>query len=267
MSHILQFQQKIVSEAYFVAASLGMVAGVETEVKFGHCPNVAGGVETDVWERGNAQPLYIFPPSPAGAALEIVSTDAGDTQQMEVVGLDVVSGVSRMVAVTLTGTTPVVVSGGNWLAVNRVFNDSGVDLLGTVSVQASGGGDVYAVVSPDDQQTSQAIYQVPSDKHAAIVDLSNAVNVGPGTANPVIDSLAIAAPGKVFRTRVRYGLQDTATSNLASPFTIPAIAGPGYRIKSRALPAGLTDVSSEFGMLLIDNELIPTAFAARLLEL
>lgn len=265
-SPILKFQQDISSREFLIAAALGLIPGVQSEVKFGHCPDAAGTINTDVWERGGTQAIYLFPPD-AGEAMEMVSLAAGDTTQSVLVeGLDE-NGLPKTDTKTLNGVVPVALD-GLWSSVHRICNRAvdGDSFTADCIVQTAGGaGNIYAVADDDDQQTSQAIFKVPSDKVAVIINFSNAMNKSGGPSSSTVNRLRIARKDKNFQSRVYFGLQETGTTNLSSDAVLPLVVGPWSRIKAQATPsAGPMDISAEFSLLLIDTDLLDPAFIAAL---
>jgi hypothetical protein len=271
-SAILKFQQNILSREYWTAAALGLIEGVDVEVKFGHCPD-ANPVITDVWEFGGVAgntPEYIYP-DPAGESVTVEGA-LGDNQPIVIEGLNADPDSNGVIGqplisgeITLNGTTPVPVP-GNWLAVNRCYSEAvvGDKFEGPVLVKGALSGNVFCVASSDDQQSSQAVYMSPAKKIVVINNYSNAINKGGNQDALAIDRLAIGKNGKVFRTKIRYGLQKRGTSNLSSDLIIPVLAGPLSRIKAQAEPdSGPMDVSAEFSMLLFDEELVPDRVLAK----
>lgn len=262
----LRFQQDIVSREYFLAASLGLIAGVETVVKFGHCPN-AGITPTDVWEHGGTQPIYIFPPD-AGEALEMVSLEAGDAGISIVIEGSDASGKFKRDVKVLNGVVPVALD-STWSAIHRAYNDAPEGTLLTDKVfirTAGGGGNDYAVIDDDDQQTSQAVFKVFSNRIALIVNFSNAINKDAGGPNVgAINRLRIANQDKNYRSRVYFGLQQLGVSNLSSDSIIPLIVPPWGRIKAQTTPnTADMDISSEFSLLLIDTAFFSDTFITAL---
>ncbi len=264
MADTKTFQELMQAHRYMDAVALGFVAGVEPDVKFGHIPDAAADTATDVWENGALQPLYLFP-SDAGDSIEMFSA-ATDTQNITIEGLDA-SGVFQTETLALSGTateTGAVAIPGTWRAVNRAFNDSGIDLTGAVTIRKVGDSlRVYAFISISDQQTSQSTFVVPVGKVALINNYSNAINKTGGATISGIFVFRIRKPGKVFRTQIRYGLQREGTSNISSDLIVPVLAGPLSQLKITATPSfGPTDISSEYSMWLVDKELIPSALLA-----
>jgi len=272
MSSLLDSYQRIVqgleSSSKFesgLAVILGLLKGLELETKFGHCPDVPSDLRTDLWERGLAQPVYIFPDD-AGELLEIVG-GVGDTQLVTTIGLDG-TGLPKLESQNLNGTTPVSLT-GLWSAVNRSFNDDTTDLTAQAVVQGDGSTstNIFAVIDTDDQQTSQAIYKVPLGKVAVMYYPNSTVNKSVGADTSGIFGLRVAKPGKMFRTRFRYGLQRQGSSRDTSKGNLPILlALPLSKIKiSVTATVGPTDVSGGFPMYLVDESLVPDDIIANLL--
>lgn len=258
------FQELMQAHRYTDAVSLGFVAGIEPEVKFGHIPDAATGIVTDVWENGAAQPIYLFP-SDAGDSIEMFAAST-DTVDITIEGLTA-TGVFQTQTVALSGTGGAggaVAIPGTWRAVQRAFNDDSIELVSQVTIRKVGDATrVYALIDIDDQQTSQAMFVVPSGKVALINNFSNAINKSGGATITGIFALRVRKPGKVFRTKIRYGLQREGTSNISSDLVVPIFAGPLSQIKTTATPDfGPTDISSEYSMWLVDSDLVPAALLA-----
>ncbi len=258
------FQELMQAHRYTDAVSLGFVAGVEPDVKFGHVPNAATDVATDVWENGAAQPVYLFP-SDAGDSIEMFAAST-DTVNITLEGLTP-AGNFQTQTVALSGTGGAggaVTIPGTWRAMQRAFNADSIDLASQVTIRKVGDATrVYGLIDPDDQQTSQAMFVVPAGKVMVMNNFSNAINKSGGATVTGIFVLKVRNPGKVFRTKIRYGLQREGTSNLSSDLIVPILAGPLSQIKTTATPDfGPTDISSEYSMWLVDQDLIPAALLA-----
>lgn len=260
MSDTQIFQRDLQRNNFPTAAALGMVPGTSTNIKFGHCSSV-GLTFTDIWEYGATQPVYIFPDS-AGESIQIYG-GVGDTQEIVIQGLnadavDGIIGTSLSATVNLNGVTPVSVP-GNWLSVHRAYNNSATDLTGDVVVEGVVSGNVFAFIGSDDNQTLQAIQMIPGDKVGVLVSVISAIN-GSGSPTGLFSSviLSVAEWGKVFRTRLWFGVQREGTSYEASIGAIPGILPPLSKVKVKAkASAAATDMSAYFSLYLIDKNLIP----------
>lgn len=265
MTNKQDFQASQQFKDYIIALALGLVPGSVPEVKFGHQPNASSGILTDIWELGPTQPIYIFP-AVAGEVVTVKSNNIADTEPVVIIGLNA-AGLEQREEVTLNGTTAVPVP-GVWTAITRMFNDGSNDVVGLVTIQGDGSTttNVFAAMEIDDQQTSQAIYTVPSDKVAVITNFSTAVNKSGGADVSCLFALKIAKPVKIFRTQIRYGLQAKGTSNISSNLIVPIPLGPGFKVRTTAnSSANTTDVSAEFSMQLIDKTLVPPEVLAAIL--
>lgn len=235
---------------------LGLIRGAESEVKFGHSAN-STNVNTDIWARGDVQPVYIFP-NVAGEVVEILSTEIADTQQIIVFGLDEL-GLPKIITVTLAGTTPVELP-GLWTAVNRCRNDSASNFTGVVNIQGNGSTstNIFATALAVDQVTTQAIYTVASNKVAIICGYLATINKTGGTTVNTVFTLSTARPNKVFTTNTVFGLQREGSSNANSELCIPELVGPGTKIKVKGLASfDGTDLSANLSIMLIDKDLVP----------
>lgn len=240
-----------------LALVLDLIAGAKPENKFGHISSAAA-VKTDIWQNGLVQPLYIFPDD-AGELIEIVSTLA-DTQTIEIEALDE-NGLETKLTVVLNGVTPVPIPGAvKIVAVNRAGNTSNTAFTGAVTIRGDGSTstNIFATISPTEQQTTQAIYVVPSGKIAIILDYSASLNRSGGTNVDSLFDLKIQKAGEVFKTAIIYGLGVNGTSHTDNKLPIPRLAGPLSKIKVTGEPsAALTDLSANFGMMLLDVGLVP----------
>jgi hypothetical protein len=235
-----------ISKDALYAISMGLVPKISRVRKWGHNP-VIGTTEEDVWVNGA---VYAFP-SDSGESLELVSS-AADTEEITIQGLDI--GFNQQEdTVILNGTTPVAIP-GTWTRVNRAFNSNGTLFTGTVSVRQSGAGPVYASLLPSHQQTSQAIYTVPSGHKGLILETNCAIN-RTGAASLAADFfLNVREFGKVFRKKWHAGVQKDGTSHVKDDMPLPEPLNEKTDVKMSGV-AGTTDISGSawFYVLLIDE--------------
>jgi len=130
--------------------------------KFGSNPNVPSSVSTTspevIWD-GSTN--YVFPPD-TGTGIQLKSSDAGDSQQIIIQGLDENFN-SQSWTGDLNGQSEVNVD-GTWSRVFRAFNNDNTDLDGDVNIHASGDDSTsYAKILEGNNQTLMAIYTVPAD--------------------------------------------------------------------------------------------------------
>lgn len=268
MGGSVRIAEAALTQEFFLASTLGLCKVSDADVKFGYGTGIADGVLSTVWAgTGIAapftpQPRYVFPVS-GGQPVEAVSGNVGDTQDVKISGLDA-SGLPQVETVTLTGTVPVAIP-GTWTAVNRAFNVGSTELAGEVVVRGTGApnANIFAVILPDDNQTVQTPYVVPSDKVAVVVNYSTAINKS-GTQDASAAMRLIAKrPGGVFRTAIRYGLQRNGVSNISSDLVIPGVFPPSTQIEVTtevSAVTGTTDISAEFSFILINKDTFTQEF-------
>jgi len=242
--------------------AMGYVSGVEIQTKFGYSLSL-GGIH-DVWGGADLQ-AELVPPPATGVEMQIRSTDAADVG-IEIEYLYVTPDGDEVTdTVTLNGTTPVDLGVGNIRFIQRAYNSNGTDFVGRVLIEdlgVAGAGNYYASILAEDQQTVQCVYLVPKSKVAYIINYSTAINKSGGTDVSCVFKLRIKKEGKVDRTRIRYGLQRGGTSNLTSDLITPVPIQPLSYVRVSVDPSALVEVSSEFTMLLIKEELIPASVRA-----
>jgi hypothetical protein len=166
-----------------------------------------------------------------------------------------INGIEQKVVATLTGITPVVIV-GTVIAVNRAYNNNGIPFVGDISIKGSVSGNTFAYIDAREQQTTQCIYMVPSNKYAVVRNMSSSMNRGGNSDNVSIVKFVVQLLGKVWRTQVRYGLQQRGTSNISSDLVIPAVYPPLTRLKVVFTPDSNQDVSAELSIQLVDATII-----------
>lgn len=246
------FKQMLRDHDFLAAADLGLINGLITDAKFGHCPNCQA-VITDAWELGATIPEYVFPLI-TGEQIVIDQVDPSDDgKDITVDGLNV-AGFEQSQTVVASSLADVVVP-GTWRAVNRGYNQDNVKFAALITISNIGGTEIFAAISPDDQQTSQAIYMAPINRVTLIRNFSNAVNRTGGPTLDAIKRLAIELPNGVFRTQIRYGLQREGVSNISSDLIVGIALPPLTRIKISTEPSNVdTDISAEWSMHQYDTD-------------
>jgi hypothetical protein len=233
--------------------SIGVVAGSSALVKFGHCSDAATGVKTDAWALGASQPVYIFP-DVAGENITIESSEGADDQEIAISTLNA-AGEEVELTGNLSGSTPVAIS-GTVRDVNRAYNSDSTPIIGTVLIKGAVSGNVFAVLLPEDQQTTQCVCTIPIGKCAAVLNLSSSINTGSNQDNTAIVTFAAEEVGGVRRTQIIYGLQQRGTSNISSDIILPPVYPPLTRLVISFTPDSLQDVSAELSLQLIDENLL-----------
>lgn len=242
---------------FSIRLAVGLVSGARPYVKFGYATELSG--PHDVWGAADLQATFVAPP-PAGVEMQIRSDNVAD------VGLDVnffyvdPQGVEQVGTVTLNGTTPVNLGVGNIRFIQRAYNSNGTKFQGRVLIEdvgTPGAGNYYASIFAEDQQTVQCQYMVPAGEVAFINNYSTAINKSGGTDASSVMRLQIQKDGKVPRTQIRYGIQRGGVSNLSSDLIIVIPVPPLSIVKVTADTSANADISAEYSMVLIKEDMIP----------
>lgn len=252
-----------------LAIAMGLVLGAAGENKWGSAPDFDADDDTiDVWDGAED-----------GAAFEAMQYTFSDTNDIDTVsststadvGLDVTieglrSGVPVTETVELNGQNKVNFTAMN--AINRMYNSNGTLFTGHVMAYVNTPiGDVAAgvptdtskirsLIHPDEQQTEQAIYTVPTGK-TAYVFAGYASTAGANKSSNYIIKLLAQEPSGVFRTKQKMSISDNGSSYVSFNYPIPQkfIGGTRIKVTARMTSTGATggSVSAGFSLVLIDD--------------
>lgn len=238
-----------------VRLAMGFITGSRPEVKFGYSPDVAG--VHDVWAAADAQALFIEPAA-VGVNMEILSTDNVTDIGIEIEYVYIKpDGTEDVGQVILNGTTPVQLPSGLIRFIQRAYNSNGARFVGKLTIRLLGGGNIYASMFADDQQTTQTMYFVPLGEVAFINNYSTALNKSGGSDASSIMRLVVQKDGKVARTQIRYGLQRNGVSNLSSDLIIPIPVPPLSIVRVIADTSASAEISGEYSMVMVNENMIP----------
>jgi len=175
--------------------------------KFGSVKGISGSVSQNqpyaICDQSSdvavANGKYIFPDD-AGESLTIVSSDNTDVQEILVIGLNE-HFEEKQEEVTLTGTTPLALS-GKWSRVFRAYNNGASDLVGNVSIKGS--VNTYAKILAGNNQTLMALYTIPADCVGYLLKYTiTAQNTGSSSAIGFTIDIQVREKDKVFRVLAR----------------------------------------------------------------
>jgi len=241
-----------VQEPYDLQVSKGQVAGATPLYKFGFNSDIDGTEET-IWEQGGNVPW----PTAAFTAY-IVSDEAADNgtsttgaQTVTVQGLDADYNI-KSVSVTLNGTTEVAIS-GTWIRINRAFvtlSGTGGTAAGTIHIQSSGGGVVYANLS-NGNQTQMAVYTVPAGHTLYLDDINFTAAMSLANKSATVKLVAREFGSNTFRTRFINVMQ---SSQHIDRFEYPFVFPEKTDIESRAFTTSTNnEIGASFQGVLIAN--------------
>ena len=188
--------------------------------KFGSNPDVSNTVSATapetVWD-GSTE--YTFPPD-AGTGLQIKSSQATDSQEFVVQGLDENFN-NRSWTGNLNGTSDVNID-GTWSRVFRSFNNGTSGIAGTVDVHASGDAStVYAKILAGNDQTLMAVYTVPATYTGYLIGYHMSAH-NPGSASEIGYTVQLKTRRyeKVFRVQEIASVTTNAFAQNSYPFPL-----------------------------------------------
>jgi hypothetical protein len=139
--------------------SMGEISGYSVVQKFGQNDDLNTSTYEDVWDGGG---VYSYPADGTAPITDIIGHDAGDTEPIEVQGLDI-NGDLVVQTKTLTGLTKVTLDTPLW-RVFRLKNVGTSDLLDDVCAINTGDTVDYACINNGNNQTLMALYTIPNGK-------------------------------------------------------------------------------------------------------
>ena len=218
-----------------------------------------GADDDEAWELMK----YVYS---TGADIDsISSTDDGDTQDIEIQGLDANYALVTQTA-TLTGQTRKALA-TPLFRVFRAKNVGSVDLAGhaiiyenDTQVAVPGVPDdptlIRAVIHPGNNQTEMALYTVPAG-YAAFIYSFAASTAGASKDSNYIIRLYCRPFGQVFQLKHRHSISDTGSSDFEHSHNIPEEfcekADIEMTVQMTAVGASEAAISGSFVIVLIPN--------------
>jgi hypothetical protein len=262
--------------AMATSIALGRYPGVYMVDKFGENPAV-GTTEEDIWQIGGKETLLTTAQTMYASCTDNVN---GVGQVIKVDGLDADWDEQTGYA-TLTGQTqaPVVAADGSaqtWMRVHKAFQVSAEpDPVGDVYIAESDtltGGvpdtttKVHGYIDYTDaaQQTEKAMYTVPRDHHAMILEYHGSLLNATGTARwlrmsieiqELADGATVAAPAwRPFRRVLEGGMTTEANSSYERILENPVVIGPLTNVHLRGTASASCNLAGGFTLLVFHNE-------------
>jgi hypothetical protein len=250
-----------------LAIAKGDVTGTTFVHKFGNIPDFdtadGGTGGATVWDGaddgGIDQMIYQY--SSTADIDSLVSSNSGDTQDIEIQGLDTnYDPVTQ--TITLTGQTRAALS-TDLIRVFRMINVGSTDIAGTVSCyvnSAAPGGvvtdstKVRAAILDGNNQTEMAIYTIPTGKTGYLRSWFASSSGGKINTNYTI-RLKAKPFGQVFQLKHRTSIADG--NPVQHDYTEPEVfyAKTDIEMTGKITEAGVTaaGVSAGFDIVLVDN--------------
>lgn len=247
-----------------LAIAKGDVEGTTFVHKFGNAPDVdtADGF-VDVWDGVDAAldtgkiANYTF--STTADIDSISSSDNGDTQDIEIQGLDSNFDLVTQ-TITLTGQTRKALD-TSLIRVFRMKNVGSVDFAGVVYCYVNGAitlgvpdtaADVRAIVNNGTNQTLMAIYTIPNGKTGYMRDYYASLSKKVSTTS--IIKLIARPTGQVFQTKHIISVASAGSSYVPHKFEEPEVFAAKTDIILQAdTSANDSGISAGFDIVLIDD--------------
>lgn len=256
----------ITNKDFYLELAKGNVSGHSNINKFGTIPDFdTTDGRTDVWDGANdaGSGLMTYTYSSSADIDRISSSDNGDTQDIEIEGLDTNFDVVTQ-TITLNGQTPASLT-TSLVRVFRMINRGSTDIAGTVycfvNVATTGGvpntlTNIRAEINNGHNQTLMAIYTIPNGKTGYMDRFEASVAGAKKSAEYEIDVYA-RPTGEAFQLKHRTSLQDGGSSEWQHSFLTPDkfLAKTDIVIRVKILTAAVTEasVSAGFDIVLVDN--------------
>jgi hypothetical protein len=249
-----------------LSIAIGNVTATTFIHKFGAIPDfdTGDGVVT-VWDGADDANIdqMVYQYSSTDDIDSLSSSDNGDTQDIEVQGLDINYQVVTQ-TITITGQTRKALD-TDLLRVFRMKNVGSTDNAGHIYCYVNGAitlgvpdtpADVRAVMQPGNNQTLMAIYTIPDATTGYMRDWFAALAGANKAANYVIEVRA-RPTGEVFQLKHASAIADTGTSSIQHEYVEPEVFEARTDIEMRASIAttGITAaaIAAGFDLVLIDD--------------
>ncbi len=256
------FSEAKLSADLMLEIPAGNIPGQSSVNKFGRNQTIQKAADEDIWDGGGS---YAFYPTTA-IAVDIVSTDGGDTQDYEVFGLDG-TGALQSEIITATGDTAKDLANDYW-RIFRVVNTNTTANAGTITIAADGGGGgvadnvVAAQITIGFNQTLMALYTIPIGKTGFMTQYGASMD---GNANLITDShidvrvrpaSSVSVRG-IFQVKSHHGLLPAGSSHLQHSFMpyfkIEALSDIAMRGGVNASGDPAVDYHADFDLILVDD--------------
>jgi hypothetical protein len=244
----------------------GNVSGMSVIHKFGNAPDFdTTDAEITVWDGaddgGIDEMNYNY--SSSADIDSIVSTAAGDTEDIEIHGLDTSYNVVTQTA-TLNGQTRVAL-GTSLIRVYRMICTGSTDLVGTISCYVNSSitagvvddsTKVRALITDGDNQTLMALYTIPNGKKGYLFNWY-ASTAGASKSSEYAIYIIAKPFGEVFQTKHVAAISDDASGHIQHNYAVPIefAAKTDIEILVEATEPGVTgaSISAGFDIVLVDD--------------
>jgi len=235
-----------------IAMGLAVVDNFSQINKFGRNTDIDTAAAEDIWSQGGtwAAPTTARTHNLVSSSLNDAAAGSG-ARTVEVYGLDA-NGVFQNETVTLNGTTDVATADTYTMIHRLIVRTAGAtgSNEGTVTATAATDATVTAAIAIGVNQSQMAIFQIPANYNAYLMQYYGAMNRSSPTGASDMD-LIIKPPGEVFQQKHHIGMLSAGTSHFSHYFVPPLSVDALSIIKLRAdASANNIDVSGGFDVVL-----------------
>jgi len=238
----------ILNSPFYLAVAKGDVPGHSIMSKFGQNSALNASTYEHIWDGGG---VYSYPADGSALIVDVVSSSASDTTDIEIQGLDV-NGDLTVLTETLTGTTPVTIGTALW-RIFRMKNVGAVDYVGEITLTNAAGTVDYAVIQIGNGQTLMALYTIPNATKGYMLKGTNNLS-GVTRAVAASGRLLMRPFGGVDQLKKTFGVNSEGSSFLEMAFPLPAQIPGKTDIKVEAIgsTAGVS-LNTTFDILLVED--------------
>lgn len=249
-----------------LAIAKGLVSGHSAVLKFGNVPDFdTGDGAVYMWDGADdgGADLMQYTYSATADIDSLSSSDDGDTQDIEVYGLDTNYDLVTQ-TITLTGQTRKALDTA-LVRVFRMVNVGATDLAGTLYCYVNGAitlgvpdvlTTVRAIITIGNNQTAMALYTVPNGKTAYMGDWYAGVSGASKSSNYEI-TLYARPFGQVWQLKHIAAISDTGASSIQHQYSSPLVfaAKTDIRMRVNVLATGVSAAacSGGFDLVLVDD--------------
>lgn len=235
--------------------------------KFGNAPDFdTSDGEVTVWdgaEDGATWENMVYDYSSSADIDSISSSDAGDTVEIEILGLDSdYNAVTQ--TITLNGQTRVALT-TSLVRVFRMINANSTNLVGHVFCYVNGsitGGvpddasTIRSIIQPENNQTEMAVYTIPNG-YTGYMRSWYAATAGASKTSDYIIRLKARPTGGVFQLKHKSSINETGSSHVQHQYIEPEVfqAKTDLEMTVEMTAAGGTgaNISAGFDIVLVEN--------------
>ena len=244
----------------------GNIPGISFIHKFGEAPDFdTGDGHVTIWDGADDANIdqMVYQYSSTADIDRLSSSNAGDTQDIEIQGLD--SNFDQATqTITLTGQTPVALT-TSLVRVFRLKNVGSTSNAGHVYCFVNGAttlgvpdtpADVRAIMQPGLNQTLMAVYTIPNGK-TGYMDSFYAATSGASKNSPFHVHFLARPTGQVLQLKNAFTILETGTSRTQHFYKVPEIfqAKTDIEMRVEAEAGGTTGArfAGGFDLILVDD--------------